>query len=397
MATATVLAPSAHYPTQTSYSSGYPQHPPPAAANSSNMMTTEPRRSSDDNESTGRQSLPSISEVISGARPGQYPPAHAGLQSGPGLPSPFTQANHQYPEADKRSSPQPVHPASGFPQRPEPLPALTDSPRPPFTGRHSLPPVSDRRPTPPAKSEIAHQHAAKPSDSHPQNGAYAHPPPPPPPAPTSHPTSHPYQPGQLPPGQVPLPNYPISPRHGVPIAPGHYDPRGQPVHPDDADFANRARYDPSLSRHFETWNYQDSLSRVRAVTFTVYGLAAYLRATDWVLLPHHLQFRRSIYPNRTGATWVATHPPTIADGSRSLGDACKCRLDQALSRTGQGRGAGVHSKRAGPRRDQGQGHVRRGPRHSHVRGRHETPICHAARGQEETRRESPFPGSHLQP
>ncbi|KAL3953175.1 hypothetical protein ACCO45_013118 [Purpureocillium lilacinum] len=278
MATATVLAPSAHYPTQTSYSSGYPQHPPPAAANSSNMMTTEPRRSSDDNESTGRQSLPSISEVISGARPGQYPPAHAGLQSGPGLPSPFTQANHQYPEADKRSSPQPVHPASGFPQRPEPLPALTDSPRPPFTGRHSLPPVSDRRPTPPAKSEIAHQHAAKPSDSHPQNGAYAHPPPPPPPAPTSHPTSHPYQPGQLPPGQVPLPNYPISPRHGVPIAPGHYDPRGQPVHPDDADFANRARYDPSLSRHFETWNYQDSLSRIGSSSRTIFNFAeAYTR------------------------------------------------------------------------------------------------------------------------
>ncbi|KAJ6440505.1 GATA-type sexual development transcription factor NsdD [Purpureocillium lavendulum] len=274
MATATVLAPSAHYPTQTSYTSGYPQHPPPATAAPSNMMATEPRRSSDDNESSGRQSLPSISEVISGARPGQYPPAH--VQSGPGLPSPFTQPSHQYPESDKRSSPQPVHPATGFPQRPETLPALTDSPRPPFTGRHSLPPVSDRRPTPPAKPESAHQHAAKPSDSMTQNGAYAHPPPPPPP--TSHPTSHPYQPGQLPPGQVPLPNYPISPRHGVPIAPGHYDPRGPPVHPDDADYANRARYDPSLNRHFETWSYQDSLSRIGSSSRTIFNFAeAYTR------------------------------------------------------------------------------------------------------------------------
>ncbi|KND86647.1 hypothetical protein TOPH_08710, partial [Tolypocladium ophioglossoides CBS 100239] len=272
MATATILAPSVHYPPQSF--SGYAQHSA-AGANTASMISSESRRSSDDNESSNRQSLPSISEVISGTRPGQYPPpAQSSMQPGSSLPSSFTQATHQYPESDKHASPQPLHPASSFPQRQETLPAFVDSPRPPFNGRHSLPPVSDRRPTPPTKSELSPQHPQKPSDSHPPNGAYAHPPPPPPPAPTS----HPYQPGQLPPGQIPLPSYPISPRHAVPIAPGHYDPRGQSMHPEEADYSNRARYDPSLNRHFETWSYQDSLSRIGSSSRTIFNFAeAYTR------------------------------------------------------------------------------------------------------------------------
>lgn len=247
MATATVLAPSAHYP---SYTLSYSQHSSASSVNSSTMISSEPRRHSDDNDSASRQSLPSISEVISGARPPQYPPhSQPTMAPGSGLPSSFHQSVHQsvhqYADSDKHPSPQPMHPTSSFAQRQDTLPpAFVDSPRLPFNGRHSLPPVTDRRPTPPTKPEIPPQHSHKPSD----NGAYPHPPP----------TSHPYQPGHLPPGQVPLPSYPISPRHAVPV----YDPRAQPPHPDEADHANRARFDPSINRHFEPWNYQESLSRV---------------------------------------------------------------------------------------------------------------------------------------
>ncbi|ODA83737.1 hypothetical protein RJ55_02252 [Drechmeria coniospora] len=275
MATATVLAPSAHYPPQASYSSGYPQYSSAPGAASSSMISPAPRRSSDDNEPSGRQSLPSISEVISGTRPSQFPPpSQASLPPGSSLPSPFAQPAHQYPESDKHSPPQPLHPAPTFPSRPEALSALTDSPRPSsFNGRHSLPPVSDRRPTPPFKSEHAPPHHQSPSDSHPPNGSFPHPP-----HPTPAPTSHPYPPTQLPPGQIPLPSYPVSPRHGMPIVSGHYDPRAQPVHAEDADFANRARYEQPPNRHFETWSYQDSLSRIGSSSRTVFNFAeAYTR------------------------------------------------------------------------------------------------------------------------
>lgn len=261
MATATVLAPSAHYPQPSSYAN-YPQHqsgttvPPPPPNSSGNMISSEHRRSSDDKEQSGRQSLPSISEVISGTRPGQYP-AQSNIQPGSGLPSPFASAPRQYPESEKHS-PQQLHTSSTYPPRQENLPAFADSPRPPFNGRHSLPPVSDRRPTPPTKSDLPPQHrlsdSQQPSDPHAPNGAYGHPPPPP--------TSHPYPTGHLPPGQVPLPNYPISPRHAVPPPSGQYDPRGQPVRHEEAEYSNRARFEHAPNRHFETWSYQEALSRV---------------------------------------------------------------------------------------------------------------------------------------
>ncbi|KJZ78734.1 hypothetical protein HIM_02125 [Hirsutella minnesotensis 3608] len=270
MATATVLAPSAHYP-QPSYSTSFSQHSSASTSTASTMISSEQRRTSNENDAPNRQSLPSISEVISGARPGQFPPPAQSDMPSSSLPSPFTQGGHQYSDADKHSSPQPLHPAASYAQRSEGLPAFVDSPRPPFNGRHSLPPVADRRPTPPTKSEIPPQHAPKPTDA---GASYSHPPPPPPPAPSS----HPYQPGQLPPGQVPLPSYPISPRHAVPLNTSHYDPRGQPVHPDEAEYANRVRYEASLNRHFETWSYQDSLSRIGSSSRTIFSFAeAYTR------------------------------------------------------------------------------------------------------------------------
>lgn len=224
------------------------------------MISSEHRRSSDDKEQPGRQSLPSISEVISGARPSQYPPSQSSMQPGLSLPSPFPPASRQFAEPEKHS-PQPLHTASSFPSRQENMPAFAESPRLPFNARHSLPPVIDRRSTPPTKSELPpHHRLTEPqptSEPHTTNGAYGHAPAPPPP------TSHPYPPGHLPPGQVPLPTYPISPRNPGPPPPGHYDPRGAPMRHDEADYANRARFEHGPTRHFETWNYQDSLSRVR--------------------------------------------------------------------------------------------------------------------------------------
>jgi hypothetical protein len=53
---------------------------------------------------------------------------------------------------------------------------------------------------------------------------------------------------------MPLPGYPISPRE-------HYDARRGPVH-EAPDYAGRVRYEPVPNRHFETWSYQESFSRV---------------------------------------------------------------------------------------------------------------------------------------
>ncbi|KAK0765433.1 hypothetical protein N5P37_001368, partial [Trichoderma harzianum] len=268
MAAASVLAPNAHYPPQP-YPSNY-SHPPSSGPSVANMISSEPRRPSPDNESSTRQSLPSISEVISGARPGQYPPPAHPLQPGSSLPSPFAPSARQYPEADKHSS-QPLH-SVAFPPRQESHNAYSDSPRPPFsTGRPGLPPVSDRRPTPPTKHEghpLPHHLAEppKPSDHRSLNGVYSQPPPPP--------TSVPYQPAQLPPGQQPLPPYQVSPRgHAASHLPGQYDSRPAPTHAEEAEYAARARYDNGTSRSFESWSYQEALSRIGTCSRTIFNFA----------------------------------------------------------------------------------------------------------------------------
>ncbi|KAH6899735.1 hypothetical protein B0T10DRAFT_4044 [Thelonectria olida] len=274
MATATLITPTSHYqPQPSSYSVPYSHS---SAASISNMISSaEPRRSIDDNESPNRQSLPSISEVIQGAKPGHYPPAHSSIQPSTGLPSPFSSGPRSFSEAEKHNSPQPLHPAS-FPSRQDALPAFSDSPRPPFTSRPPLPPVSDRRASPTSKPDIPSQHhhseqPKAPEPHHPMNGVYSHAPPPHPPVP--------YQSGQLPAGQMPLPSaYPISPRHAVPPhTPSGYDHRAPP-HADD-DYSVRGRYDhTTVNRHFESWNYQDSLGRIGTSSRTIFNFAeAYSR------------------------------------------------------------------------------------------------------------------------
>ncbi|KAH7261864.1 hypothetical protein BKA59DRAFT_4521 [Fusarium tricinctum] len=276
MATATLINPSSHYQSQPPFSS-YSQSSSGAASISNMISSVEPRKPADDHDQSNRQSLPSISEVIQGTKPGPYPVAHAhGLQAGSSLPSPFAPAPRSFPEAEKRSSPQPLHPNSSFPRQ-DGLPAFADSPRPHFNSRPSLPSVSDRRQSPSGKPDMPPQHHHHPDQKlsephHPLNGVYAHPPPPPPPAPVA------YQPGQLPAGQMPLPAYPISPRHAMPPhATGPYDPRA-PTRVEESDYAARARYEATVDRHFESWSYQDSLSRIGSSSRTIFNFAeAYSR------------------------------------------------------------------------------------------------------------------------
>jgi hypothetical protein len=286
MASAAVATPSAHYLPQSHYSSTSnpaSHHPSPsssAASVSTNMISSEPRKSADD-ELSGRQSLPSISEVISGTKPGHYPapppppppPAHA-LSHGSGLPSPFTSAARSYSETEKHPSPQPLHPAS-YATRPEPLPAFASSPRPgPFASRSGLPPVHGGRPGSSSRTDgPPHSHELpRPPEPHGLNGAYSHQSAAPLPPPMSY-----QQNNQLPQGQMPLPGYSMSPRHpqnAHPHPSGHYENRAPPSHPhhDESEYASRSRYE-SGNRHFENWSYQEGLSKIAADSRTIFNFA----------------------------------------------------------------------------------------------------------------------------
>ncbi|KAL0942337.1 GATA zinc finger protein [Colletotrichum truncatum] len=264
MATAALISPSTTpYGHPTSFSSGY-QHAAPGPSIAGMISPVEPRRPSDESETPHRQSLPSLSEVISGAKPSAYPPSQASSMSGSqSFPSPFAPGPpRSYAESSTdKNSPRPLHLASTYPPRPEALPAISDAPRPPpFAGRPPAPMSSfpGPQPSPPHKPE----HMRDPDTRAPEpTGPYTHHhAPPPPPPPTIYPHPHP---SQLPPGQVPLPAYPVSPRHGGPPLPSPYDAQRPGVHAEDSEYGPaRAQYDRTLNRHLDAWGYQDCLSRV---------------------------------------------------------------------------------------------------------------------------------------
>ncbi|KAH8178898.1 GATA zinc finger domain-containing protein [Sarocladium implicatum] len=273
MATTTVLQSGNHY--SSTPSSAYPT--PAAPAHS--MIPSEqgkppagPPGPPDAKESPSRQSLPSISDVLKVAEPRQFqPPAPPSMQPSSSFPSPFTAGPRgPYPDGDKHASPQTLH-QPVFPPRHEPPSAYADSPRSSYPGRPGLPSVSERRPSPPLRSELPPHHMAEPPRAHDthhplHNGPYAHGPPAPP-----H-MAGPYAHGPLPPGQVPLPGYPISPHRAGPPGPHPYDPRGPPPpHPEDAEAANRARYE--ASRHFETWAYPQALARAAQSARTIFNFS----------------------------------------------------------------------------------------------------------------------------
>ncbi|KAK1700253.1 hypothetical protein BDP55DRAFT_743191 [Colletotrichum godetiae] len=192
----------------------------------------EPRRQSDESETPHRQSLPSLSEVISGAKPSPYPPSQGSSMQ-------------------------------------DALPAISEPPsRPPvFAGRPpaSLGGFSGPQPSPPLK----HEHMRDMRESDPRAaenaGPYAQHSIPLPP--TVYP--HPQHPSQLPPGQVPLPPaYPVSPRHAGPPPPFPYEAQRPTAHREDPE------YGPSRVRtHLDAWGYQDCFSRIGAATRTIFNFA----------------------------------------------------------------------------------------------------------------------------
>lgn len=323
MATATLLHPSSGYPSPANpYPSGYP---PPAPTM---ISSVDSRRSlADDADHSKRQSLPSISEVISNTKSASYsnpppPPPTSAIQPSSNYSSSFPTSLRPYGDSDsKHSSPQTSHPPPpAFPPQQQPpaqrehLPSFADSPRSSFSagGRHSLPAASDRRSSPSVKAEYPpshpppHHYASEPQQQRdhrapapPVNGAYPphpqHQPPHPqhaqhphhhaPPPPTSAPQQtapSPYPTAPLPHGQMPLPHqYPPSPRHGGPqhsYAPP-YEQRSSVSHPEDAErAAPRPPYEHSV--YAAPWNYGESLGRVCTLSFPRPGATLALSRTN---------------------------------------------------------------------------------------------------------------------
>ncbi|KAK5658542.1 hypothetical protein OQA88_1934 [Cercophora sp. LCS_1] len=285
MATAALVSPGGpyhpHHSHHSSFSSGYPHSAPPTG-----MPMISPldfRRASDDSEPPQhhRQSLPSISEVISGTKPTQYAAAApAPLPPSGSLPSPFSTAPPPRPfgdvGSDKNPSPRTLHPASSFPP-PNTLPAFSDPSRPALS-RPAPPPLSTfppRHPSPPVKVE---QHDRELEQRHiepqPYSAGHQHQPSQPPPSL--------YTPPSRPPGQLPLPQYPISPRQNGPALPSPFETQRPPVYGEERDSSlNRdtGEYRSTLDKAFESWGYNEALTTIAASSRNVTHFAeAYVAA-----------------------------------------------------------------------------------------------------------------------
>lgn len=252
MATATIMNPSPTGLYHSHHSHPYsPTFPNPSTTPSIAGMISpsDSRRPSDDAPETSqpqRQSLPSLSDVLSDAKSQPLPPpSHSSSLPGPGpapLPSHFAAPRSSFPErassAEKDGSPRTLHPptpSSSF------HPRSTGAPLGASSYPQPSPTASDRdgRPTEPP---------------HPSNGYTGHPPPP-------QPMPYPSAPGPAPPGQLPLtPQYPISPQTtGMPPHP--YDNRGPPPPMGPRDEFGRP-YDSAINRSYDFYYLVDYLNRV---------------------------------------------------------------------------------------------------------------------------------------
>ncbi|KAK4138085.1 hypothetical protein BT67DRAFT_447725 [Trichocladium antarcticum] len=281
MATA-LISPSGpyHHQHHHSFSAGYP-HSAPATSSMPGMISpVELRRHSDESESahSHRQSLPSISEVISGAKPLSYAPqSSAPMPPAQGLPSPFSLSASSRPfgdigGSDKNPSPRTLHPTSSAYPRPEALPAFSDPNRPVLVSRPVPPPLNTYS-SPPVKlehyeSEQRHAEAQSLGAGHRQQpgqslpGLYT-------------------ETARLPPGQLPLSAYPISPRNTGPGLPSPYEPQRPPTYGDEGDYSHHhtSEYKTVLDKHVESWGYQDALQEVARSCRTGFNFAeAYVAA-----------------------------------------------------------------------------------------------------------------------
>ncbi|RYP50557.1 hypothetical protein DL768_003953 [Monosporascus sp. mg162] len=243
MAAATLINPAnAYHPHNTPFSS--PHHHPPPLSMPGMIPPGESRRTPNETELAQRQSLPSISEVFSASKPTYSPTTPTTIPGPQSLHPPFSSA------AAPRSEPGPD---------PRPAPTHDDGlfryPRGDF--------VSPRHPNS-AHPFLEPRDLGKAPEPAQRNGSNPNPPPPP------H-ISYPPQ-GQLPPGQYPLSQASMSPRHLGHIPP--YEQHRPAIHSDEDYGMHRNRYDPStLNRHIEAWGYQDCLERISWSARTVYNFA----------------------------------------------------------------------------------------------------------------------------
>lgn len=262
MATAALVSPGGPYHSHhSSFSSAYPHSAPPTAMPGM-ISPVDSRRASDDSEGPHRQSLPSISEVISGAKAAPYPPnAPAPLPPSGSLPSPFSTAPPRpFGDigSDKNPSPRTLHPASSFPPQPNTLPAFSDPARPAHS-RPAPPPLSTfppRHPSPPVKME-QHELDQRSHEQQPYSAGHQHQ--------HSGPPPNMYTPPSRPPGQLPLPQYPISPRQPGPALPSPFEAQRPPVYGEERDQSQHrenGEYRSTLDKAFESWGYSEALTIV---------------------------------------------------------------------------------------------------------------------------------------
>ncbi|KAK4177858.1 hypothetical protein QBC36DRAFT_345097 [Triangularia setosa] len=289
MATATIISPSApaYHQHHSSYNSGYP-HSAPVTSIPGMISPVEPRRSAEDPEPTNnhRQSLPSISEVISGTKPGSFAPPVPQQMPPQNLPSPFSVASLTSGPprsfeagAEKNQSPRTLHPASSGYPRPDTLPAFSDPSRPALASRPAPPPLNtfsgphqsssrkidsietDQRPPQTQQTPLSAGHREQPPQQLP--GLYS-------------------EAGRLPPGQLPLSAYPVSPRHSGAGFSSPYDSQRPPAYGEDSSEYMHHRlsdYKAALDKHYETYGYQDALQIVANSCRTGYNFAeAYVAA-----------------------------------------------------------------------------------------------------------------------
>ncbi|KAK4669317.1 uncharacterized protein QC763_201880 [Podospora pseudopauciseta] len=290
MATATIISPSApgYHQHHSSYNSGYP-HSAPVTSIPGMISPVEPRRSAEEPESANnhRQSLPSISEVISGTKPGSFAPPVPQQMPPQSLPAPFSVASLTGPPrsfeagVEKNQSPRTLHPvSSGYP-RSDTLPAFSDPSRPALASRPAPPPLntfsgphhspshahkvdsaeSDHRPPQPQQPPLSAGHREQPPQQLP--GLYS-------------------ETGRLPPGQLPLSAYPASPRSSGPSFASPYDSQRPPAYGEENSEYMHHRlsdYKAALDKHYETYGYQDALQIVANSCRTGFNFAeAYVAA-----------------------------------------------------------------------------------------------------------------------
>ena len=225
------------------------------------ISSVVPQKPANGNNSSDYRPLPSISELIQDTKLGPpLPGPPSSTQPCSKLSSSFEPVLQSFSKAGKHSSPQPLYPASSFPPQQDALTSFPSSHRLPLTSRPLLP-LSDCQAGLSAKPDIPpqqhHPQQQRPPRAHyPFNVVYTHPHPPPPP------TRVVYQPGQQPPSQMRLPVSRISPKHAVtPHVSKPYNP-WEPPDTEKGVCAPRARHDATVTKHFESWSYQDSLSQV---------------------------------------------------------------------------------------------------------------------------------------